>query len=99
MDSAPLNGQASTRRTVSGSPDCETGAVPRPVYSARALGFESIDAKDIDDGLKHLPSAEEVWRLVRQFSRIADPDLRAAAIDQMTAMAERRPVPLNRDKP
>ncbi len=98
MDSAPLNGQASTRRTVSGPPDCETSAVPRPVYSARALDFESIDAKDIDDGLKHLPSADEVWRLVWQFSRIADPDLRAAAIDQMTAMAERRPVPLNRDQ-
>lgn len=99
MGRDPGNGPAPTRRPTSGPPDCDTSAVPRPVYSARALDFESIDAKDIDDGQKHLPSADEVWRLVRQFSRIADPDLRAAAIDQMTAMAERRPVPLNRDEP
>ena len=98
MDSGPRNGPAPTRRKVSGPPDCETGAVPLPVYSTRVSDIEPIDANDIDDGLKHLPSAEEVWRLVRQFSRIADPDLRATAIDQMTAMAEHRPVPLNRDQ-
>lgn len=56
-------------------------------------------ADEIDDGLRHLPLADEEWRLLRQFARIADPDLRTFAIDQMTAMAEGRPVPLRRDEP
>ena len=99
MGRAPGNGPAPTRRPASSPPDCDTDAVPWPVYSARALDIESVDANDTDDGVKRLPSADEVWRLVRQFSRIADPHLRATAIDQMTAMAERRPVPLNRDEP
>lgn len=58
-----------------------------------------MNAKEIGDELKHLPSSDEVWQLVRQFSRIADPDLRATAIDQLKAMAEHRPVPLNGDGP
>jgi transcriptional regulator with XRE-family HTH domain len=57
------------------------------------------DAGEIGDGLTHLPSADEEWRLLRQFARIADPDVRAFAIDQMTAMAEGRPVPSKGDEP
>ena len=96
MDSGlPDNGAA--RRSGSTSLDCDSGADPRPVLSEHFPDRGIMDTDDMDYALTHFPSADEVWRLVRQFSRISDADIRALAIEQIKAMAERRLIPLRRN--
>ena len=80
--------QAATRM-----PDRKGGTCPRPVAAEPPYDI----GVSLDKGPKQIPSAEEVLRLVRQFSRVADPDLRAFAIDQMAVMAERCPAPLKKE--
>ena len=74
-------------------PDRKGGTCPRPAAAEPPYDI----GVSLDRGPRQIPSAEEVLRLVRQFSRIADPDLRAFAIDQMAVMAERCPAPLKKE--
>lgn len=53
-----------------------------------------IGDADADDMLTHLPSADELLRLVRQFARIGDRNTRDFAIDRMEDIAEGRLVPM-----
>lgn len=91
---SPYASAAPSRQPMSASRGDVATPDPRTVFFLSSL---EIDA-DYIDALIDLPSADEVWRLVRQFSRIADPDLRAFAIDQMEAMTEHRPLPSRRDQ-
>ena len=80
--------QAATR-----IPDRRGGTCPRPVAAEPPYDI----GVSLDRGPREIPSAEEVLRLVQQFARIPDPDLRAFAIDQMAVMAERCPAPLKKE--
>ena len=96
-----LSGMTGGRRTAEATPDLQaatmpdrkSGTCPRPAAAEPPGGIGA----SLDKGPRQIPSAEEVLRLVRQFSRIADPDLRAFAIDQMAVMAEHCPAPLKKE--
>lgn len=75
--------------------DREAAAGAAPVTSGPLL--ETAPSKagcGDDDALMHLPSVDELLRLIRQFARIADPDARDFAIEQIKAIAERHVVVL-----
>lgn len=65
----------------------------------QAPATDTAAADDDDNALLHLPTAEELLLLIRQFARIADPETRGFAIDRVAAIAERRVVPLRGKRP